>query len=86
MTIKEAQYFKKYIDGRLNDILGAMTQQQLNTLQGQRFAARFMGDIKGQQMLPQSVFRQFLNEIDFSEAQQPLQLRRALVSIARVQA
>ena len=50
MTIKEAQYFKKYIDGRLNDILGAMTQQQLNTLQGQRFAARFMGDIKGQQM------------------------------------
>lgn len=70
MTIKEAQYFKKYIDGRLNDILGAMTQQQLNTLQGQRFAARFMGDIKGQQMLPQSVFRQFLNEIDFSEAKQ----------------
>ncbi len=70
MTIKEAQYFKKYIDGRLNDILGAMTQQQLNTLQGQRFAARFMGNIKGQQMLPQSVFRQFLNEIDFSEAKQ----------------
>ena len=70
MTIKEAQYFKKYIDERLNDILGAMTQQQLNTLQGQRFAARFMGDIKGQQMLPQSVFRQFLNEIDFSEAKQ----------------
>lgn len=70
MTIKEAQYFKKYIDRRLNDILGAMTQQQLNTLQGQRFAARFMGDIKGQQMLPQSVFRQFLNEIDFSEAKQ----------------
>ncbi len=70
MTIKEAQYFKKYIDGRLNDILGSMTQQQLNTLQGQRFAARFMGNIKGQQMLPQSVFRQFLNEIDFSEAKQ----------------
>lgn len=70
MTIKEAQYLKKYIDERLNDILGAMTQQQLNTLQGQRFAARFMGDIKGQQMLPQSVFRQFLNEIDFSEAKQ----------------
>lgn len=70
MTIKEAQYFKKYIDERLNDILGAMTQQQLNTLQGQRFAARFMGNIKGQQMLPQSVFRQFLNEIDFSEAKQ----------------
>lgn len=70
MTIKEAQYFKKYIDERLNDILGAMTQQQLNTLQGQRFAARFMGDIKGKQMLPQSVFRQFLNEIDFSEAKQ----------------
>ncbi len=46
MTIKEAQYFKKYIDERLNDILGAMTQQQLNTLQGQRFAARFMGEYK----------------------------------------
>lgn len=70
MTIKEAQYFKKYIDERLNELLGAMTQQQLNTLQGQRFAARFMGNIEGQQMLPQSVFRQFLNEIDFGEAKQ----------------
>ena len=70
MTIKEAQYFKKYIDGRLNDLLSAMTQQQLTTLQGQRFAARFMSNIEGQQMLPQSVFRQFLNEIDFGEAKQ----------------
>ena len=70
MTIKEAQYFKKYIDERLNELLGAMTQQQLNTLQGQRFAARFLSNVEGQQMLPQSVFRQFLDEIDYSEAKQ----------------
>lgn len=70
MTIKEAQYFKKYIDKQLNDMLAVKTKQQLSTLASQRFAERFMTDITGQQSLPQSVFRQFLNEIDFGEAKQ----------------
>lgn len=68
MTIKEAQYFRDYIDSRLQELLSAMTKEEHDTLQGRRFADRFMQGITNQQELPQSVFRQFLEEIDFSEA------------------
>lgn len=68
MTIKEAQYFRDYIDSRLQELLSAMTKEEHDTLQGRRFADRFMQGITNQQELPQSVFRQFLNEIDYSEA------------------
>lgn len=68
MTIEEATYFKEYIDKRLNELLGQLTKAEGDTLQGRLFAERYMRDIVGQQMLPQMVFRSFLEEIDFSEA------------------
>lgn len=68
MTIEEATYFKEYIDKRLNELLGRLTKAEGDTLQGRLFAERYMRDIVGQQMLPQMVFRSFLEEIDFSEA------------------
>ncbi len=66
MTIAEAQYFKDYIDSKLDEIFNKLSQVEVDTLKARTFADRHMVGITGQQMLPQEVFRTFLSEVDWA--------------------
>lgn len=64
MTPKEAEFFKGYIDWQLNRIFSHKTSEEVSGLFASTFADRYMATITGQQLLPQTTFRQFLEEFD----------------------
>lgn len=61
MTKKEAIYWKKFIEKIINERLPLMTPGTEEAIAISQFASQHMATITGQQMLPQYVFREFLD-------------------------
>ena len=66
MTQKEIKYITAYIDRRLAEYFSAISTTEDAQIRLKRFAERVMSDISGQQMLPQMIFRQFLQELSLT--------------------
>ena len=66
MNKEEAKYWKKYIDDVLESKLEVMTSDKMEALKARNFADKYMLGIEGQSELPQSVFRRFLETVDFA--------------------
>ncbi len=62
MTTEEATYFKEYIERRLSELLAVKSDDEKQELRIKDFAERYMQTITGQDALPQSTFRMFLDE------------------------
>lgn len=60
MTELEAVYWKRYIDKVLSEKLDGLSVSEHDALRISEFAERYMTLVTGQQMLPQAIFRQFL--------------------------
>lgn len=60
MTAEEALYWKGYIDKIVTEKLAVLNSSQQDAIRIRQFAESYMGGITGQQLLPQSVFRKFL--------------------------
>lgn len=60
MTSEEAIYWKTYIDRVVAEKLSVLNNSQQDAVRIRQFADSFMQGINGQQLLPQSVFRQFI--------------------------
>lgn len=60
MTAEEALYWKNYIDRTVADKLSMLNSSQQDAVRIRQFADSYMGGITGQQLLPQAVFRKFL--------------------------
>lgn len=61
MTSAEAIYWKTYIDRVVAEKLSMLNSSQQDAVRIRQFADSFMQGINGQQLLPQSVFRQFID-------------------------
>ena len=60
LTEQEALYWKRYIDRVLTEKLNSLTVTEVEAARIREFADSYMGSVTGQQLLPQSVFRRFL--------------------------
>lgn len=60
MTTEEALYWKSYIDRVVAEKLSVLNSPQQDAVRIKEFAESYMRGITGQQLLPQGVFRQFL--------------------------
>lgn len=61
MTSAEAIYWKTYIDRVVAEKLSMLNSSQQDAVRIRQFADSFMQGVNGQQLLPQSVFRQFVD-------------------------
>ena len=66
MTQKELTYVVAYIDKRLGEFFTVQTPTKDAQMRFREFENRVMRDITGQQLLPQTVFRQFLQDLSQS--------------------
>lgn len=60
MNTEEALYWKEYIDRVVAEKLSVLNSSQQDAIRIRQFAESHMRGITGQQLLPQAVFRQFL--------------------------
>lgn len=73
MTKAEATYWKEYIERVITSRLSTLTNVEIDAAQIRTFADRHMQLITGQQLLPQTIFRIFVEEFaPISEWQEQL--------------
>jgi hypothetical protein len=73
MTKAEATYWKEYIERVITSRLSTLTNVEIDAAQIRTFADRHMELITGQQLLPQTIFRIFVEEFaPISEWQEQL--------------